>query len=189
VAQPADPRFPRCLAPSATSAADAESRRIANVGFDVSGGVARTDDAARPLRLRPTAYIAQWQQQLDGVNFVSVLGRSVVGPVPRWRHYLTLNWNSGSWGASLAQTISSGYTDANRDSAGRERQVGAYDVWDLQGTYAGFEHTTIALGIKNLLDRDPPFSNQSALGQVMYDPRYADPRGRVFYAQLTVGFK
>jgi iron complex outermembrane receptor protein len=134
-------------------------------------------------------YIAKWQQQLDGVNFVSVVGRSVVGPVPRWRHYLTLNWNSGPWGATLAQTFSSGYTDANRDSAGRERQVGAYDVWDLQGTYAGFEHTTIALGIKNLLDRDPPFSNQSALGQVMYDPRYADPRGRVFYAQLTVGFK
>ena len=134
-------------------------------------------------------YIAQWQQQLDGVNFVSAVGRSVVGPVPRWRHYLTLNWSNGPWGGTLAQTFSSGYTDANLDGAGRERRVGAFDIWDLQGTYTGFENTKIALGIKNLLDRDPPFSNQSALGQVMYDPRYADPRGRVFYAQLTMAFR
>jgi iron complex outermembrane receptor protein len=134
-------------------------------------------------------YIAQWQQQLDGANFVSAVGRSVVGPVPRWRHYLMLNWNSGYWGATLAQTFSSGYTDANLDGALRERRVGAYDIWDLQGTYTGFEHMNIAVGLKNLLDRDPPFSNQTALGQVMYDPRYADPRGRVLYAQLTVAFK
>ena len=39
------------------------------------------------------------------------------------------------------------------------------------------------------VDRDPPFSNQSSLGQVMYDPRYADPRGRVFYAQLSMAFR
>ncbi len=109
-------------------------------------------------------YIAQWEQQLDGVNLVSVVGRSVVGPIPRWRHYLTLNWNGGPWSATLAQTFSSGYTDANRDGAGRERRVGAYDVWDLQGAYTGFDHATIALGIKNLLDRDPPFSNQSYIG-------------------------
>jgi iron complex outermembrane receptor protein len=47
----------------------------------------------------------------------------------------------------------------------------------------------VALGIKNLFDRAPPFSNQTALGLVMYDPRYADPRGRVFYAQLAVSFR
>ena len=134
-------------------------------------------------------YIAEWQQQLDGVNFVSALGRNVVGPIPRWRHYATLNWNRDAWGATLAQTFSSGYTDANLNAAKVERQVGAYDVWDLQGRYSGFKNTTLALGIKNLLDRDPPFSNQTAQGLVMYDPRYADPRGRTFYATLTFTFQ
>jgi iron complex outermembrane receptor protein len=134
-------------------------------------------------------YVAQWQQQLDGVNFVSAVGRNLIGPIPRWRHYATLSWNRGPWGATLAQTFSSGYTDANLNAARAQRQVAAYDVWDVRGTYAGLENTTLALGIKNLFDRDPPFSNQTALGQVMYDPRYADPRGRVLYAALTFAFR
>ena len=135
------------------------------------------------------AYITHWQQQLDGVNFVTAVGRSVVGPMPRWRHYPVLHWDSSVWGATLAQTFSSGYVDANLDAAGKERRVGDYEVWNLQGTYAGFANATIALGVKNLFDRDPPASNQVALGQVMYDPRYADPRGRVFYAQLTIALR
>jgi iron complex outermembrane receptor protein len=135
------------------------------------------------------SYVAQWKQQLDGVNYISAVGRSVVGAVPRWRHYLSLKWDQGPWGATLAQTFSCGYIDENLNAAGKERRVGSYDVWDAQGTYTGFRNTTIALGIRNLFDRAPPFSNQSSFGQVMYDPRYADPRGRMFYAQVTLAFK
>jgi iron complex outermembrane receptor protein len=136
-------------------------------------------------------YVAQWQQQLDGVNYTRGVGRNVVGEaIPRWRHSLALNWNYGPWGGTLVQNFSSGYTDENFiNSAKDERSVGANDVWKAQGTFTGFKNTTIALGIKNLFDRTPPFSNQSTFGQVMYDPRYADPRGRVFYAQLTLALQ
>jgi iron complex outermembrane receptor protein len=61
-------------------------------------------------------------------------------------------------------------------------------VWDLQASYAGFRNTTIVLGVKNLFDRDPPFTNQTIFSQVGFDPRYADPRGRAFYARLTYAF-
>jgi iron complex outermembrane receptor protein len=135
------------------------------------------------------AYVGQWKQQLDGVNYISAVGRSVVGAVPRWRHYFSLKWDHGPWGATLAQTFSCGYIDENLNAAGKERRVGTYDVWDAQGTYTGFRNTTIALGIRNLFDRAPPFSNQGTFGQVMYDPRYADPRGRMLYAQVTLAFK
>ena len=47
----------------------------------------------------------------------------------------------------------------------------------------------LTLGIVNLFDRAPPFSNQSAAGQVMFDPGYADPRGRTFYARIALAFK
>ena len=142
------------------------------------------------LQLNGT-YVAQWQQQLDAVNYTPAVGRNAVQEaIPRWRHYLALNWNYGSWGATLAQNFSSGYTDENFIDLAKtiERRVGAYEVWNAQGTYAGFRNATIALGIKNLFDRAPPLSNQSTFGQVLYDPRYADPRGRVFYAQLTFAF-
>jgi iron complex outermembrane receptor protein len=134
-------------------------------------------------------YVTEWQQQLDGLHYIAAVGRSVVGAIPRWRHYGTLHWNYGPWGATLAQVFSSGYTEVNPSPPNNERRVGTYDVWNFQGTYSGLRNTTVALGIKNLFDRAPPFSNQTALGLVMYDPRYADPRGRVFYAQLTFAFK
>ena len=142
------------------------------------------------LQLNGT-YVAQWQQQLDAVNYTPAVGRNAVQEaIPRWRHYLTLNWNYGSWGATLAQNFSSGYTDENFIDLAKtiERRVGAYEVWNAQGTYAGFRNATIALGIKNLFDRAPPLSNQSTFGQVLYDPRYADPRGRYMYGSVTYSF-
>jgi iron complex outermembrane receptor protein len=134
-------------------------------------------------------YINKWQQQLDGVHYVVAVGRSIVGAVPRWRHYATLYWNYGPWTATLAQAYSSGYTEVNPTTPFNERKVGTYDIWNLQGTYSGVENTTVTIGIKNLFDRAPPFSNQNEHGLVMFDPRYADPRGRTFYAQIAVSFK
>jgi iron complex outermembrane receptor protein len=134
-------------------------------------------------------YVDKWQQQLDGVHYLAAVGRSIVGAVPRWRHYATLYWNYGPWTATLAQVYSSGYTEVNPTTPNNERKVGTYDIWNLQGTYSGLKNTMLTLGIKNLFDRAPPFSNQNEQGLVMFDPRYADPRGRLFYAQIAVSFK
>ena len=133
-------------------------------------------------------YVDNWQQQLDGIHYVEAVGRSVVGAIPRWRHHATLYWNYGPWSATLAQVYSSGYTEVNPSEQRNERRVGAYDIWNLQATYSGIANTMLTLGIKNLFDRAPPLSNQTAQGIVMFDPRYADPRGRLFYAQLAVSF-
>jgi iron complex outermembrane recepter protein len=57
------------------------------------------------------------------------------------------------------------------------------------GRYTGFRNTTLRLGIKNILNRDPPLSNQIAALQVGYDPTYADPRGRTFYGSVRYAFK
>ncbi len=59
-------------------------------------------------------YISVWKIQPEGSTYVSGVGRvSVGGPLPRWRHYASLNWDYGSWGATLAQTYQSGFEDAN----------------------------------------------------------------------------
>ena len=51
------------------------------------------------------------------------------------------------------------------------------------GAATRFQRTsTLAFGVKNLLDRAPPFTNLQR-GPVGYDPAYADPRGRMFYAR------
>src|SRR5574337_83563 len=67
---------------------------------------------------------------------------------------------------------------------GLPRQVSPYQLWDAQLGWSGFANWMLVVGIKNLFDRGPPFSNQTDFFQSGYDPRYADPRGRVFYARV-----
>jgi iron complex outermembrane receptor protein len=136
-------------------------------------------------------YLLEWQQQLDGISYTSVLGSyGLQGPVPRWRHQATLDWDLRTWGLTLGQTFQGGYEDANVDRYGEPltvppRRVGSYSVADLQVRYAGIRELSIAAGITNVTDRAPPFTNQPQTPQVGYDPGYADPRMRAFYLKLT----
>ena len=136
-------------------------------------------------------YFTQWKLQGDGLSYGSALG---VGAFPRWKHHAALDWTFGAWGATLGQTYQTGYEDSNVDRAGRPlsvppRRVAGYDVWDLDTRYTGFRNFTLGFGVRNLLDRAPPFTNLQQSGPVGYDPAYADPRGRMFYARLSYAFK
>ena len=135
-------------------------------------------------------YLIDWKVQPDGLTYESGVGRAEFGAFPRWKHYASLGWDWSPWAATLAQTYQSGYEDVNKFPPRiSPRRVSSYEVWDLQGRYTGFRNVRIVLGIKNLFDRDPPFTNQPFTTQVGYDPQYADPRGRSFYANLTYAFK
>ncbi len=63
-------------------------------------------------------------------------------------------------------------------------------TYDLQTVYSGIKNLTLTLGVRNLFDEDPPYTN--AGGQVYfqagYDPGYADPRGRFFYGRVNYKF-
>jgi iron complex outermembrane receptor protein len=142
-------------------------------------------------------YVTAYKLDFGEDHFSSGLGNNIVaGPVPRWRHYASVTWSKGPWSATLAQTFQSGYGECNQLTLDPDtgactgtRRVGTYDVWDIQGRYTGFRNTTVAFGIKNLFDRNPPFT-QSGLGfSGGYDPVYADPRGVTYYAKLTFSFK
>jgi iron complex outermembrane recepter protein len=196
---PVDPNFPDLPGPIETVVLTNQNLgnlRTSGIDVDVKWRGPVTSIGAFGLGLDAT-YVLTWAEQLDGIHYMSSLARNgfgIIGPVPRWKHYATLNWDYGHWGATLAQTYQSGYVDANVDRTGRPlavapRSVGSYEVWDLQERYSGFQNTTIALGVKNVMDRAPPFSNQTFTRQIGYDPKYADPRGRIFYARLTYTFK
>jgi len=58
----------------------------------------------------------------------------------------------------------------------------------LSGSWALSKQLQLRAGINNLLDTDPPFSNQSYYFLSTYDPTYTDPRGRTFYASLKYSF-
>ena len=88
----------------------------------------------------------------------------------------------------MSQTFVLGYAD-DTSLGNPPRRVGSYETYDLQGTWTGFRGLTAILGVRNVFDRDPPASANSQNFQVGYDPRYTDPRGRTYYAQLKYLFK
>jgi len=66
--------------------------------------------------------------------------------------------------------------------------VGSYTIYNLSGTYSGIKNLTLTLGIKNLFNKNPPASNTTDNYQFGYDPRYADPLGRVLFLRGTYKF-
>jgi iron complex outermembrane receptor protein len=156
-------------------------------GVDLSGSM-RFPTSAGQLTLRGEGtYIMQYryQQQAEGpyVDNVGVF-TSDNGAITRWRHYVTLNWRSGAWGATLGQNFALGYRDSSET-----RRVGSYETYDLQGTWDGWKGLGVVAGIRNVLDRDPPASDQGQTFQTGYDPRYTDAHGRTFYLNLKYAFK
>ncbi len=148
-------------------------------------------------------YFSKYEvQNLDG-SFRSVNGKRTLitngsgGAIPRWHHYLWTNWNAGSWEAGVAQNFQSGYEDLPgnfEDTSAptfKPRRVASYVTHNVHGAYSGIAHLKLELGIRNVLDRDPPYTNAGGQDffQAGYDPGYADPLGRFFYGSVTYSIK
>jgi iron complex outermembrane receptor protein len=152
-------------------------------GFDLSAST-----RVGPVSIRADGtYIARYRFQwtIDG-PYVDNVGRFTGenGAIPRWRHSVQANWRTGPFGVTLAQNFTLGYIDNSGT-----RRVGSYETYDLQGTWDAWRGLGFTLGVKNLLDRDPPASDQGQTFQVGYDPRLADPHGRTYYAAIKYTFK
>ncbi len=139
-----------------------------------------------------TYYSRYDSQNIDGTysGFVgTAFGNVVVGVIPRWKHYASVTWDQGPWSATLANTYQSSYTDWQTDFNGNQRTVGTLSLWDLQGSYTGLKHFTFTLGVKNLMDTDPPATNQQNTFQVGYDPQQYDARARFVYGVVKYEFR
>ena len=112
--------------------------------------------------------------------------------VQRWRHKLNVDWDFGDVGLTLAHTYLSGYRDQNVEGLAapewNNRDVEAYSLWDLSGSYRFSKSLRLRAGVLNLLDTAPPFTNQARYFQVTWDSTYGDPRGRSVYLNLQYRF-
>jgi iron complex outermembrane recepter protein len=149
------------------------------------------------------SYFTKYEIQNPDGSFSSVNGQVTPitdgegGVIPRWHHYLTVDWAMGRWDVFVAQNFQSHYTDIlgtledNTVPNFIERTVGAYQTFDIQAAYTGIEHLRLAVGVKNVLNTDPPYTNAGGQNvfQAGYDPGYADPRGRFIHGTVTYSFK
>ena len=106
--------------------------------------------------------------------------------IPRWRHYATGTWEYQRWALTLANSYTSSYVDSN--TGGQDHTVGAYRIWDFYTTYSGVKNVTVIGGVRNLFDRNPPFTNSGQNFQVGYEPKLTNPAGRSIFAKLVWKF-
>ena len=68
-------------------------------------------------------------------------------------------------------------------------KVPSYSLVDFQSRFVLNKELSFTAGVKNLLDKKPPFSIKTVAGNMLgFDPRYADGKGRTFYLSGSYRF-
>lgn len=139
-----------------------------------------------------TYFIKYDSQQSDGTyaGFVSnQLGQATTGISPRWKSYQSVSWDNGPWSFVVGNSYQSSYTDWQTNLDDEERTVSSMSLWDVQLSWRGIRNLALTLGSKNVLDTNPPQTNQQNSFQSGFDPSYYDPRARTVYLNATYKFK
>lgn len=136
-------------------------------------------------------YVIEYKRQFGNQEkFVDNVGRFLNDQVvQRWRHRVSVDWERGEFAATLGNTLYSSYTDDSYLPNTAPRRVGEYNLWDLSASWKPSPALTLRAGVLNLLDKDPPFSNQSYYFLSTYDPTYTDPRGRTAFVSVAYSFR
>ena len=193
--EPANPDLPGPIDYVVQTPVNAGKLRTSGFDIDLRHRFPATDIGKVVLAITGT-YVLEYKAtdfQSASPGRVDPLGN---GAISRWRHYASIDWSRGPWGATLAQTFQLGYTEADPRTCDNNtgictgtRRVGSSSVLDLQGRYAGLRNLTLSFGVRNLLDRAPPLAFRHASFQIGYEPTYGDPRGRIFYGAVRWAFK
>lgn len=169
-------------------------------GFDLQviwSGMA-TDYGRINASMRST-YVDKYDFQVEpGGRFFEPVGNyspQFAGPVIRYQQVLTFGWDTAVTAMRLANRFQSGYRDQNAQGAPfnvapfNTNEVGSYSLWDVSIAYTGFKGLTLGFGVLNLLDTDPPFTNQTGRFQARgYDDRFHNPLGRAYQVSAKYQF-
>ena len=116
----------------------------------------------------------------------------------RWKHTLNFGYSRGDWSHGLSQVHRDGYYDELPPSVSNgtfippawKPRVDGYTTYNYNLTWTGIEKMKVGFGIKNLTDKDPPFTahqNDFAAGAA-WEARIADPRGRAYTLMVEYSF-
>jgi iron complex outermembrane recepter protein len=102
---------------------------------------------------------------------------------PRLLSSLRTTWQQGPWELNLNGNYTHHYLQVN---AFTDKYVKSFTTVDLIASYAGFKNTKLTVGVRNLMDTKPPFSDDETEG---YDFGTHDSRGRFVYATVKYSWK
>lgn len=168
-------------------------------GFDIKGRWDQEFSGGYSLGVTYNATIVNEyeQQRYPGDGFHSRLGTflGTQGPVFEYQHYLAATLSRDNWNLRAQHRHKSSYGDCNRAcgiATEYHNEVDAYGLVDLAGTWRFNDRLAMTLHVLNVLDTDPPFTNNARQGSALsanIDTRYTDPRGRSVGVTLRGNFE
>lgn len=118
----------------------------------------------------------------------SPLVAASTGVILKWKHSLSAGYTWGAWSGTLTQRYYSGYEMA-RDLDGHRMFVSGQATYDAVVSYQAMKNAQLTLGVRNLLNRQPPlFIDNGNQYQKGYDVYQEDPRGRFVYVSGSYKF-
>ena len=111
----------------------------------------------------------------------------------RWRHNLRMSWSSAKFGAQLTQSYASSYEDTNALPTQKPGQpffneIKPSIIYNLSTNYEISSHLKLSVGVNNLLDTNPPLSNQRLSSRVVFAQNIAKPIGRAWTMKANYTF-
>jgi iron complex outermembrane receptor protein len=117
----------------------------------------------------------------------------------RWRHNAFVGFGTDDWNVTLTQIFRQGYRNQALPGIANGtvtrpnivERVDDYIIYNLYVGFTGIEGMRFSLGVRNLLDTDPPFAisyDSFTGGGSSWEPRVADPRGRSYTVQAELRF-
>jgi iron complex outermembrane receptor protein len=105
---------------------------------------------------------------------------------PQYRNSFNITTETGPWTFGGTVKTVAGFLDTEqpKEAEATTRRVSSFTELDAVGQYSGFKNLELTFGIKNLLDRMPPFSLQNASSNSYSQMGFAElytNRGRYFY--------
>jgi iron complex outermembrane receptor protein len=109
---------------------------------------------------------------------------------PEWRHRFRVSWET-PWDLELNGTWRYYGSVDNEQGGGTDLDATLDEIsyFDLSGTWQAFENTSIRFGMNNILDEDPPLSdNVGTTGNGNTYPQVYDALGRYIFIGATLDF-
>ena len=193
------------LTPSVDSATSCIPFTLPTCGYllltDQNTGRSTTDGVDVSIQYAQHTPIGAFHEDLEGTAVTKFVTQQYSGgpelnldgwfnhlpPTYKWQHDLRIDWSSpeGMWGAGLANRFYSSYIDQFDDGSGKQRIVGSYSLVDIYASVKPIHNLTVLFGIKNVLDRNPPYTNASENNFTAgYNVLEVDPLMRNFYVNV-----
>jgi iron complex outermembrane receptor protein len=163
------------------------ANKVVNEGWDFGVNYNRTSKQWGTFSFGASAtYLGKFERDsVSSLGVSTVIDIDGTDSVPLWRGSATLGWRKGDWATSIFVNYIGGYPAQNFTGPDTEPDTKAQWRINPQISYRTPWKTKVTVGVRNVLNQDPPFYISSQFG---YNPAINTAEPAFWYVRLSHEF-